>query len=314
MLQKIKLKNFQSHSDSILEFVSGVNIIIGPSDNGKSSIIRAIEWIRINRPRGTGFIKEGESKAKVVLETDRNIFERERDLKSTGYYKIDNDRFETMGSEVPNQVTNTLNLSDINIQSQLETHFLILDPPGKVSQYLNSITKLNRLTEAVDKLRSKKRDSQKELDSFLMEKQKVEIFLESGIIEKIQQLSWIYGEILKKTDEKNILIQKMTRVARALQQLKELEKQKIPEKEIIEFERIINKIEKIIKEKTDLESKILQMNALIVSLKKASDTYEMVEEKISRCEKEIIQVKRELITCPYCGQRLTDEAKRRLLK
>ena len=44
MLKKLILKNFQSHSDSELEFDKGINVICGNSDSGKSSIIRSFIW------------------------------------------------------------------------------------------------------------------------------------------------------------------------------------------------------------------------------------------------------------------------------
>ena len=44
MLQKVILENFQAHEMSVIEFTEGINVICGASDQGKSSVIRAIRW------------------------------------------------------------------------------------------------------------------------------------------------------------------------------------------------------------------------------------------------------------------------------
>jgi exonuclease SbcC len=61
-IKKLSLRNFQSHRETDLEFSPGLNIIVGPSDQGKSAIIRALRWLFYNEPRGTGFIRVGETR------------------------------------------------------------------------------------------------------------------------------------------------------------------------------------------------------------------------------------------------------------
>ena len=41
----IEIVNFQSHANTKLNFDEGVNVIIGPSDSGKTAVIRAMKWI-----------------------------------------------------------------------------------------------------------------------------------------------------------------------------------------------------------------------------------------------------------------------------
>ena len=52
MISKIELKNIQSHKDTTIELDPGINIIVGSSNNGKSTIMRAINWVTYNRPLG----------------------------------------------------------------------------------------------------------------------------------------------------------------------------------------------------------------------------------------------------------------------
>ena len=55
MINSVVVRNFQIHKKTSIEFVSGVNIISGTSDNGKSSLIRAMRWVIENRPQGFYF-------------------------------------------------------------------------------------------------------------------------------------------------------------------------------------------------------------------------------------------------------------------
>lgn len=63
---KIKVRNFQSLSHVDLD-VSGLTVLVGPSNWGKSALVRAITAALFNRP-GEDFIRHGQTKAQVILE------------------------------------------------------------------------------------------------------------------------------------------------------------------------------------------------------------------------------------------------------
>ena len=66
-IKKVNLVNFQSHKDTTIEFDKGLNIIVGASDSGKTSILRGIKWALYNDPSGDYFIREGESECSVTI-------------------------------------------------------------------------------------------------------------------------------------------------------------------------------------------------------------------------------------------------------
>ena len=43
-------------------------MIVGPTDSGKTSIVRALKWVMYNQPAGTGFIRAGATASKVTVE------------------------------------------------------------------------------------------------------------------------------------------------------------------------------------------------------------------------------------------------------
>ena len=70
MLEKLRIINFQKHEDLTVSFDDRITTIVGPSDVGKSAVLRALRWVLTNQPDGSGFIREGEKNASVVLRVD----------------------------------------------------------------------------------------------------------------------------------------------------------------------------------------------------------------------------------------------------
>jgi exonuclease SbcC len=69
-LRKLTVENFQSHEHSEVIFGPGLNVIVGPSDFGKSALVRALRWLFYNEPRGANFISAWASTCCVTVEMD----------------------------------------------------------------------------------------------------------------------------------------------------------------------------------------------------------------------------------------------------
>ena len=144
MLKKLQINNFQSWRDGKFEFSPRTNFFIGPSDSGKSAVVRALEWVKNNRPLGDGNRRTGTKKpfsAKLV--SGENTFEIERKLKTQ--YKFNGEELNAVGKSVPEEISVPLNLSDINIQGQHDNYFLLSKSPGEVAKYLNKIVNLEQI-------------------------------------------------------------------------------------------------------------------------------------------------------------------------
>lgn len=61
--ERLLIENFQSHEQTEVFFTEGLNVFVGPSDSGKSAILRALRWVLYNEPKGTDFIRAGKSGA-----------------------------------------------------------------------------------------------------------------------------------------------------------------------------------------------------------------------------------------------------------
>lgn len=313
MLKKLKLNNFQSHSDSTLEFAKGVNIICGNSDSGKSSVIRGFIWLLTNKPKGDSFIKENEDTTSVELITDKATIIRERTHTNTGTYKINDIEYSVMRNEVPEDIATLLNLSDINVQAQLDNHFLILDSPGNVAEYLNNITKLDILTKGVDKLKSLKNEHQKELNSLEQDKTDLENFLNSGIIEIVDRASKDYKYIVELLVKKNNLYQDINRINKICNDIKIVEEQKIPENKLKVLNTEMEQSGKLFNKLSVLQGKIKTTKELLINISDTIVRQTAVLERLKNTKIEVIEVKTKLKYCPYCKQELTKKAKEELL-
>ena len=175
MIHKIILKDFQSHWNTELDLSPGINIITGTSNSGKTAIIRGLKWLITNRPLGDSIVRRGCTHDKkncteisVQLVQEGNpILRRWRRKSENGYsYQIEGqeiEEFKAFGSTVPQEILDLLNFSEINVQYQHDSYFLVFDSPGQVASYINKVTKLDEVDNIVSELSSQIRSSEKDI-------------------------------------------------------------------------------------------------------------------------------------------------------
>lgn len=140
-IKTVKLENFQSHKDTSVNFVNGLNVITGPSDSGKSAIIRAIKWVLYNEPRGTDFITTNETQCRVSLTLHNDVtIIRERTSSKNRYTLIkdkEKQTYEGFGNTVPQEITNSHQIRNIYLDTDQKTSINLsnqLDGPFLLSQ------------------------------------------------------------------------------------------------------------------------------------------------------------------------------------
>ena len=92
----VNLNNFQSISDAELEFVEGLNLIVGQSNSGKTAILRAINSVVDNPSRGKLYIKRGHKSTEVKINFEGKEFCWKR-TPSDIEYVIDGEVFKKAG-------------------------------------------------------------------------------------------------------------------------------------------------------------------------------------------------------------------------
>ena len=163
MIDSIILRNFQAHKKLVLEFSPTITVIVGASDVGKSSLIRALTWVCRNEPSGDEFIRHGADSAKVKLIVDDHTINRIRG-KEGNLYLLDDTEFKAFGNQVPTPISNLLKLEPINFQQQHDSPFWFGDTSGEVSRQLNQIVNLGIIDDVLSGAASVRRKVQSEID------------------------------------------------------------------------------------------------------------------------------------------------------
>ena len=151
MLKELIIKNFEAHDKLRIKFDSHINSIVGATDKGKSSTIRAIQWVVLNRPLGDSFIRDASKPAFVGIRTEKGTVSRKKG-KGINQYKINGMTLEAFGTHVPNEVEEFLNMQELNFQFQFDAPYWFQISPGEVSKQLNQIVDLNIIDSTLSSL------------------------------------------------------------------------------------------------------------------------------------------------------------------
>jgi exonuclease SbcC len=158
-LERLILRNFQSHDKLVVDFDPKVTVVVGPSDVGKSAIIRALRWVATNKPGGDAFIKEGTKVTTVTLTVDGHRIDRRRAIGGDNVYRLDEDELRAFGADVPAPVSDLLRMSEVNFQNQHDTPFWFAESSGEVSRRLNAVVDLSTIDELQSSVTSKARQA-----------------------------------------------------------------------------------------------------------------------------------------------------------
>lgn len=273
------IENFQSHKKTVVEFDSRMNVIVGPSDQGKSAIIRAIKWALFNEPRGTEYIRHGESMARVEIEmSDGNKVTRERSPSKNRYILTREDGtqvvFEGFGNDVPEEIKEAHSIKKVsidndsgvclNIGEQLEAPFLVSQTGSTKAKAIGRLTGVHIIDNAIkDCLADLKRENQAQ------SKYKKEL---ENLEESLKEYKDL-GDIEK-------------RLKKAEKQIASLEEKAL----------LCGKIEALNDSKEQILKEIIQNNEQIVktaNVNKAEERYKKLIELYERNEKMVVlQIKK----------------------
>lgn len=224
------MENFQSHARTKLEFQEGLNVIIGPSDQGKSAIIRALRWICYNEPKGTDFFRIGSNscRVKVKLDSGEEIVRERTSSKNRYIYRNQEGEetvYEGFGNSIPLEITQTLKMPKIeldtdsevalNISQQLEGPFLLNEKGALRAKMIGRLTGVHIIDVAI-------RDTAKDLLNFQQEEKRMTAHLKEieGRIEEYNYLPGLYSSI----QEEEEILQRLVFLYNRLGTLKELKK------------------------------------------------------------------------------------------
>lgn len=173
MIKSLEINNIQSHEDTKLNFSDGINVIIGGSNQGKSAILRAFYWLVYNRPVGTSALASHwivndkgnltDSMA-VALSNDKGDAVCRYRSKDINAYSVNGETLNVVKTDVPEQVSKALRLSQTNIQRQMDAPFLLSETSGEVARYFNGIVNLNVIDRVLTNAESRRKRTKAETE------------------------------------------------------------------------------------------------------------------------------------------------------
>jgi len=285
MITKVEIENFQSHKKTVVEFVPGTNVIIGESDAGKSALFRAINWVCSNRPLGDSFRSEWGGDTKVTLYTiEGDVIERVR-ASSRNEYIVNGKALTAFGAEVPDDVTNILQIDSANIQAQMDPPFLLSATPGEAARMLNRAASIDEIDYTVSGLKK----SYSKIDGDIKHSQKqlaehnkqMERYADIPVIEeRLEKAEQLNRDFTKKRKSHSALVLLASRAANIEEKLGETKQ--LPD--LIRRWEQLEKQHQIYQEKTLHHKKFSAAVERARELEEAITASENLEEAVSLLE------------------------------
>ena len=152
MLRQISVRDFQSLKKVDIE-VGRFTVISGPSNSGKSALLRAVRMVAENIDRPAVVVRHGATKTAAGLTFIDGQVAAIRG-KSKSEYILGADHYPKAGREVPSAVDEFLKFAEVEGENlsfsfQFDRPFLLADPATQVAKVFGDLTNVTVLFAAV---------------------------------------------------------------------------------------------------------------------------------------------------------------------
>lgn len=299
MINSLTIKNFQSWKKAVFRFHKEVNVIVGETDAGKSAIIKALRLVINNKPSGDEFISYWDSSTQVKAKVGRKIAKRVKGNKNL--YYINKNKFKSFGQSVPEQVSKLFNISNVNIQHQLDMPFLLSESPGEVARYFNKIVNLDiidrSLKNASDRIRKETRElstKKDQRDSLKKSLKKYDWLVDAeDKLRKLEQTQRSINKINKQIDKISTLIT----------DIEELKLDRTKFARLIKAKPKVYKLIKLAEEIDKKSSRYDELSELIESIEETGKHIKAKTKEKGRLEKKFNKLMPDI--CPLCEQEVS---------
>lgn len=155
-IRTVKIRNFESFEEADIDFSDGLNILIGKSHCGKTTIVNAISWVLFNNLPDNGFIRDEKKPCSVEVCFDDFSIRREKSAKENIYVITKSgksEKFSSVGNTVPEVIQTMTGIKElqvdgdytinVNIASQKEPLFVIDSSGHSRSKLIGRLSKAN---------------------------------------------------------------------------------------------------------------------------------------------------------------------------
>lgn len=267
MLTCIKLKGFQAHENLVVPLEPGVNVIVGQTNVGKSSVFRAVRWLLEHKPI-TGYEKHDTKETSVRISTEDSVVVRFKEPGKYGY-AVNDQPWVACGNIQPLSVRSALKLDEINLQGQHDPPFLLTLSPGAMARELNNIVDLSVIDKygAAIKQSISKTKSHLEATKGILETKEAEYAKTAWVDQAVIQWEAIQARQKELTDK----IERQYKVVswQALWNYSEAQIEK--------FDQFLGKLELVTTAVAEFLAKVNRKNDLAVAILRLEDVTDMAQ-------------------------------------
>lgn len=293
MITRFRAENFQAHE--LIDFRLGerVTTIVGPSDAGKSAVVRAVRWLAMARPLGDAHVRDGAAGCEVRLRVDGRTVARERRGREAKY-RIGSVDYRASGTEVPGPVADVLNLGPVNFQNQHEGPYWLSLTPGEVAKELNAVVALDAIDAILGALAGRLRSarSEREAAARRVAESREEVEALEWTTEADAALRRIEGLAIERKETESIE-QRLRSLVADLERAERAAAVELPDTSRMDELAII------IKETT---SNVLELERLTRSAKETDIRACQLDNQLAAAERELDKMM--VGTCPVCGKEM----------
>lgn len=201
MLTRIRLKNIQKHKDLTLN-LDKINVIIGATDTGKTSVFRGLLWGLTNNESGENLINNGGAKScSVLLNIDGHEVERSW-TKSKNAYRLDDKEFTTFRTTVPSPITDLLKMTELNVQGRRDLPFMVYYKASECANQFSEMLDLDEIDGTISNVNKAVKQKSEHCDNLKQQIKQYEDELKKydkvdEAVQALSKLASIRGELLK---------------------------------------------------------------------------------------------------------------------
>ena len=308
MLQRVEIKNFQSHSDASFIFHNGVNVITGKSDVGKSAVVRALYWLSFNTPSGTDFVSyktTNPCEVSVYFDNGNYVIKRRSIGDINEYISFDGKErriFKALQGKVPVEVQNILRVDLHNFQKQYDKFFLVQDSAGEAAYKLNSVCGMGDMDDYVKHATQLLTTNKKQIDTLMERKDGLNEQLKrfvglDKVLKELEDLVTLEKELEDNTKEGQEIVESLA-VLKSTKNIEALKEQVIKIKEDI---GVVEKLVKELDENEKIYDEIKNLSNFVIS---SNIGIKRKEEELVILKSQLSKLQVELKFCKECGKPL----------
>lgn len=312
MLTRVRVEHFQSLRSLDLQFSKFV-VVVGPSNSGKSALLRAIRVLAQNAS-SPSFVSHGQRSAEVALTFDEEVSVGLKRGKGLSTYWIGDpdgvEEYPKAGTSVPAEVARSLRFASIEDESlsfafQFDRPFLLSDPGTKVAKVLGDLTNINVLFAATREANRRRLEAQSRLK------------VRRGDLQRVTERLRGFADLpdrIRRQEQDQATFEAVTVAAQKSAHLRQL----VDEVEVCEAAlKALPPLPAVSVDVAGVErsaGRVEALRSLVVAVVEASRCFEEARVDVRGLTQNLDDLRREYAavleaagTCPVCGQQILGE-------